>query len=138
MWFNFILGLNFIFLCFKLLIAHYRTLKQREIRFKPKDKIKPANILVPVPLNGSWGRWGPWSACSVTCGKGYQTRSRMCNDPPPQFGGDICEGMLVEVQKCEGKTKKCKKGGAKSRKKKGQGTGKQKRLLQCHKILLIS
>ncbi|CAH3037134.1 unnamed protein product, partial [Porites lobata] len=83
-----------------------------------------------VPLNGSWGRWGPWSACSVTCGKGYQTRSRMCNDPPPQFGGDICEGMLVEVQKCEGKTKKCKKGGAKSRKKKGQGTGKQKRLLQ--------
>ena len=42
----------------------------------------------------------------------------MCDDPPPQFGGDICEGMLVEVQKCEGKTKKCKKGGAKSRKKK--------------------
>ena len=64
----------------------------------------------------------------MTCGKGYQTRSRMCDDPPPQFGGDICEGMLVEVQKCEGKEKKCKKRRAKSRKKKGQGTGKQKRL----------
>ena len=54
----------------------------------------------------------------------------MCNDPPPQFGGDICEGMLVEVQKCEGKAKKCKKGRAKSPKKKGQGTGNQKRLSQ--------
>ena len=50
----------------------------------------------------------------------------MCDDPPPQFGGDICEGMLVEVQKCEGKAKKCKKGRAKSPKKKGQGTGNKK------------
>ena len=54
----------------------------------------------------------------------------MCDDPPPQFGGDICEGMLVEVQKCEGKAKKCKKGRAKSPKKKEKGTGKQKRLSQ--------
>ena len=62
----------------------------------------------------------------MTCGKGYQTRSRMCDDPPPQFGGNICEGMLVEVQNCKGKAKECKKGREKSRKKKGQGTENKK------------
>ena len=34
LWFNFILGLNFIFLCFKLIILHYHTPKQRKIEFK--------------------------------------------------------------------------------------------------------
>ena len=50
----------------------------------------------------------------------------MCDDPPPQFGGNICEGMLVEVQNCKGKAKECKKGREKSRKKKGQGTENKK------------
>ena len=36
LWFNFILGLNFISLCFKLIIIHYHTQKQREIKFKPR------------------------------------------------------------------------------------------------------
>ena len=31
LWFNFILGLNFIFLCFKLIIIYYHTQKQRNI-----------------------------------------------------------------------------------------------------------
>ena len=39
LWFNFILGLNFIFLCFKLIIIHYHTQKQREIKFKPRIKL---------------------------------------------------------------------------------------------------
>lgn len=61
-----------------------------------------------VPLNGHWGRWADWSACSTTCGKGYQTRSRMCDDPPPQFGGNICEGVLVQTQMCKGNRPECK------------------------------
>ena len=36
----------------------------------------------------------------------------MCDDPPPQFGGDICQGVLVEVQMCKGKRRKCKAGEA--------------------------
>ena len=39
LWFNFILGSNFISLCFKLLIIHYHTQKQREIKFKPRIKL---------------------------------------------------------------------------------------------------
>ena len=32
----------------------------------------------------------------------------MCNDPPPEFEGNICEGSLVQVQMCKGKRRKCK------------------------------
>ena len=39
LWFNFILGLNFISLCFKLIIIYYRTPKQREIKLKPRIKL---------------------------------------------------------------------------------------------------
>ena len=39
LWFNFILGLNFTFLCFKLITMHYLTQKQRKIKFKPRMKL---------------------------------------------------------------------------------------------------
>ena len=39
LWFNFILSLNFIFLCFKLIIIYYHTPKQRKIEFKPRTKL---------------------------------------------------------------------------------------------------
>ena len=39
LWFNFILGLNFIFFCFKLIIVYYHTQKQKKIKFKPRIKL---------------------------------------------------------------------------------------------------
>ena len=39
LWFNFILGLNFIFLCFKLIIIHYHTQNQRKTNFKARVKL---------------------------------------------------------------------------------------------------
>ena len=39
LWFNFILGLNFIFLCSKLIIVHYHASKQRKIKSKPRIKL---------------------------------------------------------------------------------------------------
>ena len=44
LWFNFILGLNFISICFKLIIIHYQTPKQRELKFKPRIKYDPQQI----------------------------------------------------------------------------------------------
>ena len=35
LWFNFILGLNVISLCFKLIVIHYHIPKQRKIKFNP-------------------------------------------------------------------------------------------------------
>ena len=39
LWLNVILGSNFIFLCFKLIIIHYHTQKQRKIKFEPRIKL---------------------------------------------------------------------------------------------------
>ena len=39
LWFNFILSLNFIFHCFKLIIIYYHAQKQREIKFEPRIKL---------------------------------------------------------------------------------------------------
>ena len=39
LWFSFIPGLNFVFLCFKLIILHYHTQTQREIKFKPRMQL---------------------------------------------------------------------------------------------------
>ena len=39
LWLNFILGLNFIFLCFNLIIIHYHTPEQGKMKFKPRIKL---------------------------------------------------------------------------------------------------
>ena len=53
-----------------------------------------------VVVNGSWGPWQGWSDCSQTCGSGSQTRRRMCNDPPPNGGGNECQGNYAESVSC--------------------------------------
>ncbi|XP_068717648.1 zinc metalloproteinase nas-4-like isoform X2 [Montipora capricornis] len=53
-----------------------------------------------VPIDGYWGRWGRWSRCTVSCGQGYKTRSRECDNPQPLYGGKYCEGTLVMARGC--------------------------------------
>ncbi|KAK2908097.1 hemicentin-1 isoform X2 [Channa argus] len=55
----------------------------------------------PCPVAGKWGSWLPWSPCSETCGKGTQSRVRLCNDPPPAFDGPQCEGTDTQTQVCK-------------------------------------
>ena len=55
LWFNFILGLNFISLCFKLIIIYYHTPKQREIKFKPRIKLN----------HNIYKTNFPWKVCKV-------------------------------------------------------------------------
>ena len=43
LWFNFILGSNFIFLCFKLIIIYYKTQKQKKIKFEPRITLNHNN-----------------------------------------------------------------------------------------------
>ncbi|NXS11152.1 TSP1 protein, partial [Neodrepanis coruscans] len=54
----------------------------------------------PCPINGNWGPWSPWDACTVTCGGGLQKRSRLCNNPEPQYGGKTCVGEARGTQVC--------------------------------------
>ena len=54
-------------------------------------------------VDGGWSPWGNWTSCSVTCGKGRQTRTRNCSNPVPQFGGKDCQGKLEDAQSCSDK-----------------------------------
>ncbi|XP_061153333.1 hemicentin-1 isoform X4 [Syngnathus typhle] len=55
----------------------------------------------PCPVAGGWGPWLPWSPCSETCGKGMQSRIRLCNNPPPAFHGSPCDDTDTQSQVCK-------------------------------------
>jgi len=53
-----------------------------------------------VTVNGAYGKWSAWSSCTKTCGGGVQSRSRQCNDPPPDPDGLPCVGLSSDTQGC--------------------------------------
>nr|XP_022339841.1 semaphorin-5B-like isoform X4 [Crassostrea virginica] len=52
------------------------------------------------PINGGWSGFGSYSGCTKTCGSGTQSRSRSCNNPTPQWGGDQCPGSATQTIAC--------------------------------------
>ena len=62
-------------------------------------------ILLLIPVDGGWSEFNEWSACSLTCGGGTQSRTRTCDNPPPLNAGRSCAGEPTEVRACE--TKGC-------------------------------
>src|SRR6218665_2898193 len=60
-------------------------------------------LFIIVAINGGWCPWSEWSKCSITCGEGgYQTRSRTCDKPSPDYGGKLCKGDALQAQVCSG------------------------------------
>ena len=52
-------------------------------------------------VNGIWGEWASWGACSKTCRTGgTQTRQRTCNNPSPKYGGKHCDGESSGSKSC--------------------------------------
>lgn len=51
---------------------------------------------VPVPVNGGWSDYGPWSDCVA----GFERRIRTCTNPTPSNGGKDCIGASEETQAC--------------------------------------
>lgn len=51
-------------------------------------------------VDGNWSNWSKWSQCDVTCGKGTQTRIRLCNNPAPKNGGNECLGNEMSTKSC--------------------------------------
>ena len=45
-----------------------------------------------VTVDGDWGEWTEWGACSIPKCGGQQTRKRSCDNPAPAHGGCDCTG----------------------------------------------
>ncbi|VDH95006.1 Hypothetical predicted protein [Mytilus galloprovincialis] len=55
---------------------------------------------INCPIIGAWSEWGVWSSCSTSCGSGNRTRSRLCDNPPPSYGGEYCNGNILDSDTC--------------------------------------
>ncbi|XP_028418130.1 uncharacterized protein LOC114543270 [Dendronephthya gigantea] len=55
-----------------------------------------------TPVDGGYGDWRLKDACNVTCGEGFETLVRNCDNPEPKFGGRNCShlGKPVEYRSC--------------------------------------
>eukprot|EP00794_Sanderia_malayensis_P015773 gene15773-17365_t len=54
------------------------------------------------PINGGYSGWSSWTKCSKTCDGGVHKRTRVCNNPTPQYGGKGCSqiGNPEDVKSC--------------------------------------
>ncbi|KAJ1363899.1 hypothetical protein KIN20_023860 [Parelaphostrongylus tenuis] len=52
-------------------------------------------------VDGAWGLWNAWSECPERCGFVLQTRYRVCDNPPPSHGGQICRGLAHQTSVCD-------------------------------------
>ena len=65
-----------------------------------KDGYVGKDCNATVKTDGNWGQWGTWSTCSAGC---KQTRTRVCDDPPPSGGGYYCSkdgSKSTETRNC--------------------------------------
>ncbi len=51
-------------------------------------------------VSGGFTNWTDWSECDSECGSGQQEKTRSCNNPAPQHGGDECSGETRKLQDC--------------------------------------
>ncbi|XP_077132057.1 A disintegrin and metalloproteinase with thrombospondin motifs 9 isoform X1 [Ranitomeya variabilis] len=58
-------------------------------------------------VDGSWGPWKPFGACSRSCSGGIKTAIRECNRPEPKNGGKYCVGRRMKFKSCN--TEPCSK-----------------------------
>ena len=52
------------------------------------------------PVDGGWSVWRNTSTCTLSCGGGVYTRTRLCTNPPPSGGGNDCGGNSVQMLAC--------------------------------------
>uniref|UniRef100_A0A671K3G0 Adhesion G protein-coupled receptor B2 n=1 Tax=Sinocyclocheilus anshuiensis TaxID=1608454 RepID=A0A671K3G0_9TELE len=64
---------------------------------RPRSADQPG-VFQAQTVHGLWEEWSSWSLCSVTCGRGTRTRSRIC--VLPQHGSKGCGGPEVQTKLC--------------------------------------
>ncbi|KAM6959330.1 LOW QUALITY PROTEIN: adhesion G protein-coupled receptor B2 [Aplochiton taeniatus] len=87
---------------------HAIAIAPRDVRQDPDDddlKVKtqrPRSADLPGVFQAQTGdpaaeEWSQWSVCSLTCGQGWQVRTRSCVSSPY---GTLCSGALRETRLC--------------------------------------
>ncbi|XP_064457274.1 hemicentin-1-like isoform X2 [Ornithodoros turicata] len=64
------------------------------------DKETEECIIAECPVHGGWSEWSDWSSCSSTCGTGQKERTRQCDSPHPEHGGNKCQGETSQFTTC--------------------------------------
>lgn len=59
-----------------------------------KQNISKSNIFFSIVI-GNWSTWSNWSACSVSCGVGFQYQTRQCLG-----AGFGCVGEAINTMTC--------------------------------------
>ncbi|CAF0933519.1 unnamed protein product [Brachionus calyciflorus] len=80
----------------------------KECSYNPDAKLETNlfELEVECLFNGYYSVWSAWPPCSVTCGAGARSRSRVCNDPPPSISetgrenGAECAGLPTHLENC--------------------------------------
>lgn len=72
--------------------------EQTTLNFMPS---KMSSLPFYRTVDGSWSAWSSDGVCSVTCGKGRLTKTRMCDSPLPQYGGKFCAGSDTKTEICQ-------------------------------------
>ena len=85
----------------------YRIHQQPSLTLTTHYKNYIISTILLLQVHGGWVNWSGWSECSVTCGAGYQDRTRTCTNPVPLNGGRQCNGvpndsMLCNIRSCPG------------------------------------
>ncbi|CAF3351512.1 unnamed protein product [Rotaria sp. Silwood1] len=57
--------------------------------------------ILNTTIDGGWSSWSSWFICEQVTGEKCQCRTRTCTQPIPQFGGRLCQGLNVEINRCE-------------------------------------
>eukprot|EP00058_Branchiostoma_floridae_P028482 XP_002613973.1 hypothetical protein BRAFLDRAFT_67461 [Branchiostoma floridae] len=65
------------------------------------EELRTCDSGKPCAVDGKWSVWSSWSTCNVSCGVGYQTRNRSCDNPEPQYGGANCTGISEDEKACD-------------------------------------
>ena len=63
-------------------------------------RINSTVLILLITVDGGWSDWSDTSECSVTCGEGEKTQSRLCNNPAPANGGAECEESPTQTVGC--------------------------------------
>nr|XP_039265788.1 uncharacterized protein LOC120341365 [Styela clava] len=57
---------------------------------------EPVNKESGLKISGSWSPWVSWSTCKRPCQRTVSRRKRVCDNPKPRGGGEICSNKNGE------------------------------------------